>query len=139
MDNVLVDFLSGMESRSAETLKEYEGRIDEIPGIFSQMRPMPGAIEAMHRLQDKYDLYILSTAPWLNASAWADKLLWVRERLNDVFYKRIILSHHKDLLKGDYLIDDSSKNGADRFEGERIVFGSAKFPDWESVTNYLLS
>ncbi|MBN1926926.1 MAG: hypothetical protein JW798_13930 [Prolixibacteraceae bacterium] len=55
-----------------------------------------------------------------------------------IFYKRVIISHHKDLNKGNFLIDDRENNGARNFEGELILFGSQKFPDWESVTNYIL-
>ena len=36
------------------------------------------------------------------------------------------------------LIDDREKNGADRFVGELILFGSEKFPNWNSVVNYLI-
>ena len=63
MDNVLVDFQSGIDRLDAATVKEYEGRLDEVPGIFALMDPMPGAIDAVHRLAEKYDVYILSTAP----------------------------------------------------------------------------
>ena len=48
MDNVLVDFQSGLDQISEEVKKEYEGRLDEIPGLFGLMAPMPGAIDAMH-------------------------------------------------------------------------------------------
>ena len=65
----------------------YDGRLDEVPGIFSLMDPMPGAIEAVHRLAEKYDLFILSTAPWKNPSAWADKVSWVTKYLGDVLEK----------------------------------------------------
>jgi len=66
-----------------------------------------------------------------------DKLEWVKKYLGDVGYKRLILSHHKNLNKGAYLIDDRTKNGASEFEGELIRFGSDKFPDWASVLKYL--
>jgi 5'(3')-deoxyribonucleotidase len=56
-----------------------------------------------------------------------------------MFYKRLIISHHKNLNNGDYLIDDREKNGAKEFAGELIQFGSEKFPDWNSVTDYLLN
>ena len=139
MDNVLVDFASGIAKQDAKTTAEYSGRLDEVPGIFALMEPMPGAIEAVHRLAKKYDVYILSTAPWKNPSAWADKVAWVTKYLDDVFYKRLILSHHKDLLKGDFLIDDRPKHGADTFEGEWIQFGSDSYPDWPSIVFYLES
>ena len=35
MDNVLVDFKSGLDKVDEQTKQEYEGRLDEIPGIFS--------------------------------------------------------------------------------------------------------
>ena len=72
MDGVLVDFQSGIDKLSEETKREYEGRLDEVPGIFSLMDPMPGAIEAAHTLSGHYEVYILSTAPWNNPSAWTD-------------------------------------------------------------------
>ncbi len=46
MDNVLVDFQSGLDQVSEEVKAEYAGRLDEIPGLFAKMKPMEGAIEA---------------------------------------------------------------------------------------------
>jgi Uncharacterized protein conserved in bacteria len=142
MDNVLVDFSTGIAKINEQTKTEYEGRLDEVPGIFALMEPMEGATESISKLAEHYELYILSTAPWLNNTAWVDKLTWVKKYFGEgedgVFYKRLILSHHKNLNKGDYLIDDRTKNGAGEFEGELIQFGSEGFPDWESVTKYLL-
>lgn len=137
MDNVLADFASGIARLDASILSKYEGRLDEVPGIFALMDPMPGAIAAVHSLVEKYDVYILSTAPWKNPSAWADKVSWVTKYLDDVLHKRLILSHQKDLLKGDYLIDDRPKHGAETFEGEWIQFGNERFPDWAAVLDYL--
>ena len=147
MDNVLVDFQSGLD-RVSEALKaEYaddgtgKPHYDDIPGIFSLMDPIPGAIEAMQELNKSFDLYILSTAPWLNPSAWSGKLEWVQRHFGkgekSIFYKRLIISHHKDLNLGDFLIDDRTKNGAKEFMGELIQFGSTKFPDWPAVVTYL--
>ena len=137
MDNVLVDFETGLAQVSDEIKQEFEGRLDEIPGLFGLMKPMPGAIEAMHKLQKHYDLFILSTAPWKNPSAWSDKVKWVTQYLDDVFHKRMVITHRKDLCQGDYLIDDRGKNGTSEFVGEWIEFGSEKFPDWNSVLEYL--
>ena len=139
MDGVIVDFASALELQSEETLKEYEGRLDEIPGLFSQMKPMPGALEAVRRLNETYDCYILSTAPWNNPSAWSDKVAWITEHLDDVFHKKMVITHCKHLCKGDYLIDDRDKHGASEFEGEWIHFGSERFPNWETVLEYLLT
>jgi 5'-nucleotidase len=138
MDNVLVDFPTGIARISENQKVEYEGRYDEVPGIFALMDPLEGSIEAFHNLSSKYDTYILSTAPWENHTAWSDKLLWVKKHLGSPAHKRLILSHHKNLNAGDYLIDDRLKNGADRFSGEHIHFKTDRFPNWLSVCDYLL-
>lgn len=139
MDNVLVDFSSAFARVDASVLAQYDGHLDDVPGIFSVMEPMPRAIESFEELATLFDAYILSTSPWDNASAWSDKLTWVKKYLGRPAYKRLILTHHKNLNIGDYLIDDRTKNGADRFAGEHIHFGSNRFPDWPSVMTYLRS
>jgi len=138
MDNVLVDFQSGVDALNADLRAKYEGAPDEAPGIFALMRPMPGAVEAFNELADLFDTYILSTAPWNNLSAWSDKRLWVETWLGDKARKRLILSHHKNLNAGDYIIDDRTKHGVWQFQGEHLHFGTdARFMDWQSVLPYL--
>ena len=139
MDNVLVNFKSGIACLTEDVKLEYEDRPDDVPGIFALMAPMDGAIAAFNRLSEVFDVYILSTAPWKNPSAWSDKLLWVQKHLGEVAKKKLILTHHKNLNDGDYLIDDRTKNGVDKFKGEHIHFGSEQFPDWQEVEKYLLS
>ena len=139
MDNVLVDFPSAFPRVEQSQLDTYDGRLDEIPGIFGLMDPVPGAIDAYHELASLFDTYILSTSPWENPSALADKLAWVKEHLADIAYKRLIFSHHKNLNRGDYLVDDRPNNGADQFDGEFIHFGCERFPDWSAVLQYLKS
>lgn len=137
MDNVLVDFPSGIDQLNEETRIEYEGRYDEVPHIFSTMKPIKGAVEAFNELSELFDVYILSTSPWDNDTAPGDKLIWVKKYLQPNAYKRLILSHHKNLNIGDYLIDDRTKNGAGEFTGEHIHFGTDKFPNWSVVVEYL--
>ena len=147
MDNVLVDFQSGLSRVTEAITTEYaddgtgKPHYDDMPNLFSLMDPMPGAIAAMQELSKYFELYILSTAPWHNPTAWYDKLEWVQRYFgsdeDSIFYKRLIITHHKNLNRGDFLIDDRKKNGADQFQGELIEFGSAKFPDWPTVVTYL--
>jgi 5'-nucleotidase len=137
MDNVLVDFKSGIARLSDQERQEFNGRFDDVPGIFAKMDPVPHAIESFHELAAKFDTYVLSTSPWENPSAWSDKLLWVKHHLGQLAYKRLILTHHKNLNLGHFLVDDRRNNGADRFQGELILFGSPEFPDWPSVVSYL--
>ena len=89
-------------------------------------------------LNIKCDTYLVSTASWENSSAWSDKNEWVKKYLGESAHKRLILSHHKNLNRGDYLIDDRTANGAGEFQGEHIHFGTEKFPVWKSVLDYLI-
>jgi 5'(3')-deoxyribonucleotidase len=137
MDNVLVDFPSAFEKIPKKYLITHKEKMDEVPGIFSLMDPMQGSIESFNELSSLFDTYILSTSPWENDSAWSDKLKWVKNYLGQNAYKRLILSHHKNLNSGDFLIDDRLANGVDKFTGEHIHFGTMKFPNWVSVVDYL--
>lgn len=142
LDGVVVDFDSGIQRLSNDDSQKYTGRYDEAPGIFSLMIPMPGAISAVEQLSNHFDVFVLSTAPWNNHGAWADKISWVKKYFGDddgcVLYKKMILTHRKDLNYGDILIDDRTKNGADKFRGELITFGSERFPDWNTILGYLI-
>ena len=137
MDNVLVDFPSAFSQLSNEVLERYTDNKDDIPGIFSLMQPLDGAMDAYEQLSQKFDTFILSTAPWNNPSAWSDKLLWVKRYLSEQAFKRLILSHNKHPNMGDYLIDDRLQNGAAEFTGEHINFGTERFPNWQSILSYL--
>lgn len=143
MDGTLVDWQSGQNRLTEMEKLQYNGYEDEIPGIFSRMDPMPGAIEAFCQLQTKYDVYILSTAPWRNTTAPSDKLRWVQKYFgiekNSPAYKRLILSHHKELNRGDIIIDDRiDKNGAGNFK-TAIPFGQAPYETWPKLVEYLMN
>ena len=86
MDGVLVDFNSGEEKVDEATLKEYGEHSEEIPGIFSLMLPIDGAVKAVKILAKHYDVFILSTAPWKNPTAWMDKRTWITKYFKGIFY-----------------------------------------------------
>jgi 5'-nucleotidase len=156
MDNVIVDFQTGIDRLPEPVLRNHIAsaglnskgepkNLDDVPGIFGLMDPMPLAIESITELSKMFDLYILSTSPWNNPSAWTDKISWVHRHFgteeSSPVYKRLILSHHKNLNDGHFLVDDREANGAKEFgerEGsEHIHFGQGDFPSWESVVQYL--
>jgi len=150
MDGVLVDFNGHVKETISnnEFLKTaYKGRYDHIPGIFRNPPPIEGAIEAVKKLAEsgKYELYIATAAPWGNPSAAMDKRYWIEEYFGDLFRKKMVVTHLKNMLRGDYLIDDRTANGAGEFEGELLQFGWAyetevwnKYPNWESILKKLL-
>jgi 5'-nucleotidase len=147
MDGVIVDFDSAFERIDPAVLESYRGNEDQIPDLFSLMTPMPGAIEAVTELATLFDTYVLSTVPWHNISGASQKIQWIQNHFGaepgSPLWKRIILSHHKHLNRGDFLIDDRpDRNGAGQFAeanvaGELMHFGGERFPDWDAVLEYL--
>ena len=140
LDGVIADFISAMHSHPLRKIPPYEEHPDTIPHIFRNLQPIEGAVTVVQKLlsSDKYEIYFLSTAPWNNPSAWTDKRLWLEDHFGESINRRLILTHRKDLIRGDILIDDRPNNGSDKFQGEWIQFGSVSFPDWQSILNYLL-
>jgi 5'(3')-deoxyribonucleotidase len=81
MDNVLVNFQSGIDATPIEVQKEYEGHLDDVPDIFSKMKPNKEMCELFNKMADdtRYDVYILSTSPWDNPTAASEKVEWVKK------------------------------------------------------------
>lgn len=142
MDGVLVDYAGGKKLASPYELHVVSGDLARIPGIFSRLDPMPGALDAVATLSKEYTCHVLSTAPWENSSSWTDKVNWIFKYFGcgeeSPFFQRINITHDKGMFTGDYLIDDRTKHGVLNFSGEWIEFGGSKYPDWQAVLNYLL-
>jgi 5'(3')-deoxyribonucleotidase len=150
MDGVLVNFEQAIQNffTNHPHLKErYRNNPDHIHGIFRNPPPVEGAIEAVKKLAEsgKYELFIATAAPWGNPEAATDKRYWIEQYFGNLFHKKMFVTHRKDLLMGDYLIDDRIKNGAGEFSGELLRFGWAyeeekwnEYPTWESILERLL-
>ena len=124
MDNVLVDTLSVLNTLDMAQFQV--DKPDQIPGIFRHLPPMSGAVEGINVLAADFELYILSTAPWRNPSAWQDKLLWLTDHFgndnNSPFYKRVILTHDKGIVHktGGILLDDRPYHGASQWQDNTV-------------------
>jgi len=144
MDGVLVDLQKAIDDYHKTTSEKlsllYRDDADLIPGIFREAPAMKGAIEAVRKLYQsgKYDICVATTSPWDNPYAAGDKMFWIQKYLGEEFYKSMTITHRKDLLHGDYLIDDRTANGAGEFKGKLMQFGTKKYPDWDAILNELL-
>ena len=150
MDGVLVNFRKGVDEileRNPEFREKYKGEYDRMHGVFRNPPPIEGAIEAVKKLAEsgKYELYIASTAPWDNPESASDKRYWIENHFGDLFKKKMVITHLKNMLIGDYLIDDRTKNGAGEFKGELLHFGYDyvndkfnEYPNWDSILKKLL-
>lgn len=150
MDGVLVDLGYAFDEFFIDhpTLKErYKENPDHIQGIFRNAPPINGAIEAVNKLakSNKYEMFIATSAPWGNPMSASDKRFWIEDYFGNLFHKKMFITHRKDLLLGDYLIDDKTKNGAGNFSGELLRFGTDidtgkvnEYPTWTSILKKLL-
>lgn len=136
MDGVLCDYGSFLEKMISKGMNKFQ--VFKMPGVFEDLNPIQGAVNAFHLLDQHFDVYILSTPLWSNPDSWKGKRIWVEKYLGKAAKKKLILSHNKGLMKGDYIIDDREANGVLDFEGEHIKFGLGEYIDWDEVLNYLL-
>ena len=104
-------------------------------GFFLGLEPYDGAIEGLRKLEEKYDVWILTKPSTRNLNCYTEKAKWIYDYFGQDIVDKLILCPDKALLKGDYLIDD--KIWSD-FEGEQIHFLSDEYPNWEAVVNYLM-
>ena len=120
MDGVIADFESAAE---AEALVKGVTKLSR-PDLFVNYRALSvidGAIEAVAKLNADHEVFIASTPPWTRPEVWGHKREWIGEHFPDL-KRKIILTHRKDLLIGDILIDDSRFRGQPNFQGEWYWF-----------------
>ncbi|MCP8900055.1 5' nucleotidase, NT5C type [Gilvimarinus xylanilyticus] len=137
MDHVLCDYNAGYKAHQEKypDLKYPQSQ----PGLYQSLSPMPGAIETYAWLDNhpQLSVYILTSPSIKNPHCYSEKRIWVEQYLGFEAVNQLIITPHKNLNKGHYLIDDNIKGkGQDEFEGELIHFGSERFPDWPSVRKY---
>lgn len=137
MDNVLCDFIG---LRDAELLKNPliafpHSQLD----FFRRLAPMQDAIESIIALEERYDVYILTAPSTKNLLSYTEKALWVRDHLGEYWVEKLIISKHKHLNIGEFLIDDIAEGcGQDKFEGVLLQFGSDPFFTWKDVIKYMM-
>lgn len=133
------NLFTGEGENYEERSKLVEAVCEDNRNIFRYLEPISGAKEAVEALKDLYEIYFLSTPMWTIPESFMDKRLWIVEHFGKWATKRLILTHRKDLNIGDYLVDDRTRNGTDRFTGKHIHFGQTPFEDWEVITTYLVA
>lgn len=150
MDGVVADFDKAiakiepeLETRDGPDYEERSKLVDAAclkhPRIFLSLEPIPGAINAVKKLlkSDKYTVYFLSSPMWALPECFMDKRIWLEDYFGDEARHRLILTKRKDLNIGDYLIDDTTRNGVLKFRGKHIHFATPDCPDWDAVMKIL--
>ena len=136
MDGVIADFESAAE---AEALVKGVTKLSR-PDLFVNYRNLDvieGAIEAVAKLNADHEVFIASTPPWTRPEVWGHKREWIGEHF-PYLKRRIILTHRKDLLIGDILIDDSRYRGQPDFQGEWFWFNKNwNNKNWEACIEWI--
>ena len=122
MDGVISDFKQG---------QEYQGyKLSKRPDLVVNYRTLPvmeGAIKAVAKLNADHEIFIASTPPWTRPEVWGHKREWLEEHF-PYLKRKLILTHRKDLLIGDVLIDDTRFRGQPDFQGNWFWFNK----DWSN-------
>tara|TARA_R110002072_G_scaffold25470_1_gene85360 strand:- start:120 stop:554 length:435 start_codon:yes stop_codon:yes gene_type:complete len=138
MKKIIYIDMDGVISNFAKAAKEggWKHRPD-LKVDFGKLEVMPGAKEALMKLNEDFDLFIASTPPWSRPDMWAAKRVWIEEHF-PYLKRKMILTHRKDLLIGDVLVDDSRWRGQPDFQGEWLWFGSnQRCLDWPATIEYI--
>jgi len=122
MDGVIADFKQG---------QEYQGyKLSKRPDLVVNYRTLPvmeGATKALAKLNADHEIFVASTPPWTRPEVWGHKREWLEEHF-PYLKRKLILTHRKDLLIGDVLIDDSKYRGQPDFKGNWFWFNK----DWNN-------
>ena len=98
---------------------------------------IPGAKEALWYLNDYHDIFIATTPPWDRPEVWGHKKEWIEDHF-PFLKQKMILTHRKDLLIGDILIDDSNYRGQPNFQGEWYWFNKNwNTRNWEACLEWI--
>ena len=139
IDGIIAEYESKMfhQIKSIIHNEQYEFRST----LFKIVSPATGGVQAVQVLLNmkEFNVYFISTPIWGDTKVWEEKREWLSQLFK--FKKirgRLFLCHHKYLLRGDYLIDESWQFGSKNFHGEWIQIGvDPQFPGWKEVMEYL--
>ena len=123
-------------------------RIDDLrtkrkrPSIFIELNhclrkdngePVSESAFAVEQLARAYDVYVVFGESWHKTGEWFTAKQWADERIGVSIYNRFIISGHKEMLLGDYLIDTKV---SEDFMGTSLCFGKDPFKTWRDVLTY---
>ena len=118
------------------------------PGFFRDIPVMPGSKQVLKKLNDHYEVIVVSMATEFPLSL-TDKLLWLTDHYPFLGWHQVVLCGSKNLITADIMIDDHLKN-LDNFNGETIMFTQPhnmnirnsrhkRVESWDEIEKLLLS
>ncbi len=129
--------------------KERRAAVRELilhPSFFADLDPMPGGIETVRALSERYEIFIASAAMEVPTSL-AAKFEWLERHLPFVPPSHLVFCGDKGIVDADFLIDDTARHFR-RFRGTGILFdaphnrsveGYLRVDDWDHVRRLFLA
>ncbi len=124
MDGVVFDFMTPYKKAVFEGTRRYpQSKI----GFFRDLEPIEGAIPTILALDMMgYDVWFLTRPSVKNLHCYTEKAESIQKHFGEAWVRKLIISTDKSLLKGDYLIDDTTNANQLMFEGHFIRFHQEK-------------
>lgn len=115
-------------------------------GFFRHAAVIKGSVEAIEKLNQTHDLFIVSAATKF-PNSMAEKQEWLLEHFPFITWEQIVFCGTKEIIKGDIMIDDHFKN-LDKFYGQTILFsqphnlnrienGHSRVTNWKEIIKLL--
>jgi len=122
----------------AESFPHYEQQVHS-KDFFRTAPVMPGSIEGLRFLNDKYKVVVVSSAMEFPDSLY-EKRQWLAGHFPFISWKQMLFCGDKSVVRGDIMIDDHPKN-LNHFPGRKILFTQPHnllLPDhtWQRVSNW---
>jgi 5'(3')-deoxyribonucleotidase len=108
--------------------------------FFRSMAVKEACQETVRKLNDQYELFIVSSAMEFPNSL-NEKLEWLGEHFPFLHWKQFVFCGSKAVVHGDYMVDDMIHN-LERFNGEKFIFTAphnlqydhfTRLNDWKEV------
>ena len=104
-DNVTVSKLTSYKIHAHVKIGEDIYKYIDKDEFFSDLKPMPGAVDALTSLANDGHNVVFASAHF-NADSAKSKIKWVKKHFG-FSHDKVILIHQKFMLRGDVFIDDS--------------------------------
>ena len=136
-DSGITKKLSDLTGKTENEAFPNIGKYVNSKNFFLKALPIEGSIETVKKLNDNYQVFIVSSATEFPLSL-TEKMRWIEKYFPFIGWKQVILCGRKDILEGDIMIDDHFKN-LDGFKGKTILFSQPHNVDKKQGTHVRVS
>ena len=114
--------------------------------FFAEIPVMPGSLEVVRALSERYEVFITSAAMDVPCS-FAAKFEWLQQHFPFIPASNIVFCGDKSIIAADYMIDDNIRH-LTKFQGEGILYTAPhnvhetrfrRVDDWEDARRMFLA